>query len=138
MKETLRIHTANSSGLPRVVPPGPDIEICGHMFPAGTVLSVPAYTLHHDKSIWGPDAECFRPERFLEPLTALQEKAYIPWSIGPRACIGRNVAEMQLSLTAALILRRYDFEVYQDVLEVSEGFLRKPKKCLVGIRPREM
>lgn len=40
-------------GLPRVVPPGEGITILGHHFPAYTVLSVPAYTIHHDKDIWG-------------------------------------------------------------------------------------
>jgi benzoate 4-monooxygenase len=92
--------------------------------------------VHHDKQTWGPDADFFRPERFYE-LTPLQEKAYIPFSIGPRACTGRNVAEMQMALTAALIVRRYDFQLHQDRLEVKEGFLRKPKSCWAGIQLRK-
>lgn len=64
IQETLRIHSTSSQGLPRVVPPGPGVEICGHHFPQGTVLSVPAYTMHHSKEIWGKDADEFRPERW--------------------------------------------------------------------------
>jgi benzoate 4-monooxygenase len=64
IQETLRIHSTSSQGLPRLVPPGPGVEIAGHHFPQGTVLSVPAYTMHHSKEIWGKDADEFRPERW--------------------------------------------------------------------------
>ena len=47
IQETLRIHSTSSQGLPRVVPPGPGVELAGHHFPQGVVLSVPAYTMHH-------------------------------------------------------------------------------------------
>lgn len=133
IKESLRIHSTNSSGLPRVVTPGDGVRICGHHFPAGTVLSVPAYTLHHSHEIWGPDADDFRPDRW-DSITETQKQAFIPFSVGPRACTGRNVAEMQLALTAALIFRRYDFELYEKDLETREGFLRKPVRCLAGIK----
>jgi len=68
IQETLRIHSTSSTGLPRVVPPGPGVSLAGHHFPQGTVLSVPAYTIHHSKEIWGDDADEFRPERW-ETLT---------------------------------------------------------------------
>lgn len=63
IKETMRIHSTSSLGLPRVVPPG-GIEVSGRYFPAETVLSVPSYTIHHSKEIWGPDADEFVPERW--------------------------------------------------------------------------
>ena len=64
IQETLRIHSTSSQGLPRTVPPGPGVDLAGHHFPQGTVLSVPAYTMHHSKEIWGKDADEFRPERW--------------------------------------------------------------------------
>ena len=64
IQETLRIHSTSSLGLPRVVPPGAGVEILGHHFPQDTVLSVPAYTIHHSKAIWGQDADEFVPERW--------------------------------------------------------------------------
>lgn len=60
IQETLRIHSTSSQGLPRVVPPGDGLEVAGRKFPQGTVLSVPAYVMHHSKEIWGPDADEFR------------------------------------------------------------------------------
>ncbi|KAI6846115.1 Benzoate [Hortaea werneckii] len=122
IQETLRIHSTSSQGLPRVVPPGPGVDLAGHHFPQGVVLSVPAYTMHHSKEIWGPDADEYRPERW-EKLTDMQKQAFIPFSYGPRACVGRNVAEMELALIVATVFRRYEFELYQDHLETREGFL---------------
>ena len=100
IKETLRIHSTSSLGLPRIIPPSsPGIELHGHHFSAGTVLSVPAYTIHHSKEIWGADANEYDPDRWgKERLTERQKKAFIPFSYGPRACVGQNVAVMELAI----------------------------------------
>ncbi|KAJ2904299.1 Benzoate 4-monooxygenase 3 [Zalerion maritima] len=138
INEALRRHSTSGIGLPREVPPeSPGVTIHGHFFPAGTVLSVPTYTIHHDKGIWGEDAEDFRPERW-ENVTTRQKNAFIPFSFGPRACIGRNVAEMELKLIVATWARRYDVVLRQGVMETREGFLRKPLALKVGISRREV
>ena len=135
INETLRIHSTSSLGLPRIVPPGPGVSICNHHFPQGTVLSVPAYTIHHSRSIWGLDADEFRPERWApENLTETQKASFIPFSYGPRACVGRNVAEMELALIVATVARRYSFELRQAEWETREGFLRKPLACRMGLK----
>lgn len=64
IQETLRIHSTSSQGLPRLVPPGEGVDLAGHHFPQGVVVSVPAYVMHHSKEIWGKDADEFRPERW--------------------------------------------------------------------------
>lgn len=135
IQETLRIHSTSSMGLPRVVPPGPGIDILGHHFPPYTVLSVPSYTIHHSKEIWGQDADKFNPDRW-DNLTERQKTAFIPFSYGPRSCVGRNVAEMELALIVSTTFRSYDFELYQKELDTREGFLRKPLECMVGIKKR--
>lgn len=132
----MRIHSTSSLGLPRVVPAGAGITIRGHLFPQGTVLSVPAYTIHHSTDIWGPDADEFRPERW-EKVTERQKAAFIPFSHGPRACVGRNVAEMELALIVSTVFGRYQFELYQDEMETREGFLRKPLALEVGMKRRQ-
>jgi benzoate 4-monooxygenase len=136
IQETMRIHSTSALGLPRLVPPGAGVEILGHHFPPYTVLSVPSYTIHHSKEIWGPDAEEFKPERW-NNLTERQKTGFIPFSYGPRSCVGRNVAEMELALIVSTTFRRYDFDLYQQELETREGFLRKPLECLVGIKKRQ-
>lgn len=135
INETLRIHSTSSLGLPRLVPAGDGVTILGHHFPANTVLSVPAYTIHHSKEIWGNDADEFVPDRW-DTVTERQKTAFIPFSYGPRSCVGRNVAEMELALIVGTTFRRYEFDLYQEVLETREGFLRKPLECMVGIKKR--
>ncbi|KAH6670513.1 putative benzoate 4-monooxygenase [Halenospora varia] len=135
IQETMRIHSTSALGLPRVVPPGTGVDILGHHFDPYTVLSVPSYTIHHSKEIWGENAEEFVPERW-ENLTERQKTGFIPFSHGPRSCVGRNVAEMELALIISTTFRRYEFELYQDELETREGFLRKPLACMIGVKKR--
>jgi len=145
INETMRIHSTSSLGLPRLVPdatpenPNPKpVEILGYSFPPGTVLSVPAYTIHHSKEIWGPDADEFVPERWEEGrLTQKQKDSFIPFSYGPRACVGRNVAEMELKCIVATVFRNFEFRDEQEgEMQTREGFLRKPLGYDVGIRRR--
>ena len=70
-------------------------------------------------------------------LCCRQKSAFIPFSYGPRACVGRNVAEMELALIVSTVFRRYEFELYQNHLETREGFLRKPLGLEVGMRKRK-
>jgi len=137
INETLRIHSTSGIGLPRQVPDdSPGLHLAGYFFPPGTVLSVPTYTMHHSREIWGPDADEFRPERW-ESVTARQKNAFNPFSYGPRACVGRNVAEMEMKLIAATWARRYEVFLRQDVMETREGFLRKPLGLEIGLRRRK-
>ncbi|KAL2868047.1 cytochrome P450-domain-containing protein [Aspergillus lucknowensis] len=137
--ETMRIHSTSALGLPREIPAGnPPVEISGHIFKPGDVLSVPSYTIHHSTEIWGPDADDFVPERW-DParLTARQKAAFIPFSTGPRACVGRNVAEMELLVICATVFRMFDWQLQQDgPMETREGFLRKPLGLKVGVKRR--
>ncbi|GAB1195520.1 hypothetical protein APSETT444_004781 [Aspergillus pseudonomiae] len=138
INESLRHHSSISLGLPREIPRGtPGLTIRGRYYPPGTVLSVPIYTVHHLKEVWGPDVDEFRPERW-ENLTPRQKKAFIPFSYGPRACLGRNLAEMELRLITATWARRYDFVLRKDEMEVCEGLARKPIAVNVGLKRREI
>ncbi|KAF3771129.1 cytochrome P450 [Cryphonectria parasitica EP155] len=138
VNETLRYHSTSGIGLPRQIPQdsgAQGVTILGHYFPPGTVLSVPSYTIHHSKVIWGPDADEFRPERW-DSVTTRQKNAFIPFSYGPRACVGRNVAEMEMKLIVATWARRYSVFLRQDYMDTSEGFLRKPLGLEIGLMRR--
>jgi len=142
INETLRIHSTSSLGLPRVVPPE-GTTICGEFFVGDTILSVPAYTIHHSDDIWG-DAGVFRPERWFE-LTELQKKSFIPFSTGPRACVGQNVAELELMTIVATLFSGWDWKFAEGEkqgfpgapLDTAEGFLRKPLGLNVGVKRRK-
>ncbi|KAK7422155.1 hypothetical protein QQZ08_009623 [Neonectria magnoliae] len=138
VNESLRHHSSISLGLPREIPQGSQgLHLKGTYYPPGTVLSVPIYTVHHLQDVWGPDAREFKPERW-EDVTPRQKKAFIPFSYGPRACLGRNLAEMELRLITATWARRYDFVLRKDEMQVVEGLARKPIAVNVGMKRREV
>jgi benzoate 4-monooxygenase len=135
--EAMRLHSTSALGLPRLVTATSGVSFEGTRFPMGTVLSVPSYTLHHDPHIWGDDVKVFNPDRWLPAnLTQRQKMAFNPFSHGPRACVGQNVALMELELIVGTLFRRYEFVLEQEELECTEGFSKKPVECWVRIRRR--
>ncbi|QRV78958.1 cytochrome P450 family protein [Ceratobasidium sp. AG-Ba] len=137
INEGLRLHSTSGVGLPRVIPPGLSLEIGGERFNEGTILSVPTYSVHHSEEVWGEDSELYRPERWLERDVG---KEFNPFSYGPRACVGRNLANMEMLLIIGSLFHRYEFELHkpEQKLLTREGFLRKPLECMLGIRRREL
>ncbi|KDR76603.1 hypothetical protein GALMADRAFT_247011 [Galerina marginata CBS 339.88] len=125
--ESLRIFATNAFGMPRIVPDGMSVSIEGTTFYAGTELSSPAYTIQHDPAIWGADADTFRPERWLEPGSSQLKKYLLTFGVGPRMCIGKNLAVLQMQILVATFVMRYDL-VLRDEKELRsvEGFMHKP------------
>jgi benzoate 4-monooxygenase len=60
------------------------MTISGQFFPEGTVLSVPSYTVHRDPTVWGEDADAYRPGRWFGDNQAAMQKTFNPFSVGPR------------------------------------------------------
>ena len=83
INEALRLHSTSGIGLPRIVPEG-GMMVPGHFFKEGTVLSVPSYTIHRDRKVWGDDVTAYRPERWFEGDNDEIQKAFNPFSYGPR------------------------------------------------------
>lgn len=83
----------------------------GHVLPAGANVIISIYELHHRKDIWGDDADQFRPERFSrENIKSLDPYAYIPFSKGPRMCIGWKYAILLMKINLALVLMRFEVD----------------------------
>lgn len=61
----MRLHPGVAFPLERYVPPGGAV-ICGNWLPEGTNVSVNAAVIHLDRSVYGDDAEHFRPERWID------------------------------------------------------------------------
>ncbi|OQD87706.1 hypothetical protein PENANT_c005G03902 [Penicillium antarcticum] len=134
--EGMRLHSTSAIGLPRLIADScAGVEFEGFHLPPGTILSVPSYTIHHMKEVWGDDVDEFKPDRWLN-LTPQQKIAFNPFSYGPRACVGQNVAIMELQLIIGTLFHRYEFALYQPTMESHEGFSKKPKECYAGIRLR--
>lgn len=82
----------------------------GEYFPSGTIVGVPTYALHHDERYF-QNPFTYNPDRWLDATESEQRKAFIPFSLGPRGCIGRGVALFELYHAVARVLFTYDIRL---------------------------
>ena len=80
----------------------------GVRIPAGSVVVVSPWLLHHDER-WWRDPGAFRPERWLEGDDARPRHAYLPFGGGSRSCIGEGFAGLEIRLLLATIATRWSF-----------------------------
>lgn len=101
--------------------------------PAGATVVITTILLHRDKKIYGPNPDKFDPDNFLPERSANRHYyAFIPFSAGPRSCVGRKYAMLKLKVLLSTILRNYrihsdlkedDFKLQADIiLKREEGF----------------
>ncbi|CAK7340024.1 unnamed protein product [Dovyalis caffra] len=81
--------------------------------PKGVCLWTLIPTLHRDPEIWGSDANEFKPERFTWGVSkaCTFPQAYIPFGVGPRLCLGKNFAMVELKVVLSLIVSKFSFSL---------------------------
>jgi cytochrome P450 len=99
-----------------------DVTIGGYDLPRGQVVLISSYALHHRAEIW-PDPERFDPSRFEHAAEEKRHRqAYLPFSAGPRTCIGNLFALMEGPIVLATILRRVDLELRSQAVIEPEAY----------------
>lgn len=116
LKEGMRMHPA--TGLPfwRVVPKG-GATICGMYFPEGANVGINSWVAHRNRDVWGADADVFRPERWLESDEAKLKEMnamFMPFGLGSRTCIGKNISLLEISKVIPQLVRNYDISLDGD------------------------
>ena len=99
-----------------------DDEIGGYKIPKGLNVLIPVYQIQRDEQYWERPLD-FIPERFTqEKLKNYHKFLYFPFGGGPRLCIGRNFAIMEMQVIVPMILQHFslhkpaDFKFKQDPL----------------------
>lgn len=99
-----------------------DLKVKEHTVPAGSTALVCFTLLHNDPALF-ERPHAFLPERFSgEKCTHRKAHAFIPFSIGPRSCIGKGLAMLEIKLVLAAILRRYHLVAVTKRDELRLGF----------------
>ncbi|KAJ5884522.1 cytochrome P450 52A12 [Penicillium tannophilum] len=122
VKEVLRLYPTvpfnNRVALQDTVLPrggGPD-GLSPIVVPAGSEISLPHYPLYRRKDIFGDDAEEFVPERWLSSddekssdSWTKQSENYLPFSIGKRACPGRQIALETVRYATVRLIQHFPY-----------------------------
>uniref|UniRef100_A0A7N1A8Y4 11-oxo-beta-amyrin 30-oxidase n=1 Tax=Kalanchoe fedtschenkoi TaxID=63787 RepID=A0A7N1A8Y4_KALFE len=89
-------------------------EVLGNLtLPAGVQVTVPILSIQRDPELWGEDANEFKPDRFSDGVSSATkgQVKFIPFSWGPRICIGQNFAVLEAKMAMTLILQQISFEL---------------------------
>ncbi|KAH8711861.1 cytochrome P450 [Phaeosphaeriaceae sp. PMI808] len=112
LSESKRLHPPFAHTLARVVPKG-GIELEGQWIPAGTTVGVNPWVLGRDKTLFGDDADVFRPERWLEfstEQTKTAEASSMFFGNGVRSCPGQHLAEAIFTKAIPLLMMNLKFK----------------------------
>ena len=116
-----------------------DCIIDKHVVPKGTQVLIFTYLIHHSPLIW-EDPEVFDPDRFLmENLIGRHPYAYIPFSAGPRNCIGQRFALLEEKVMLSQLLRNFtvtSHERREDIRMVGDLILRPAKPLNIILTKR--
>ncbi|XP_049825941.1 cytochrome P450 4C1 isoform X3 [Aethina tumida] len=99
----------------------------GYILPKDTNVSLRIYDMHHNPNVY-ENPENFDPYRFLPENSAKRHPfAYLPFSAGPRNCIGQKYAILELKTALCGILKTFKLEAVdtpQDIVFITELVLR--------------
>ncbi|KAJ2994051.1 hypothetical protein NUW58_g1654 [Xylaria curta] len=111
--EGMRMHPSITFQLPRKAPKN-GIALGGHFIPGGTVISMSTAAQNRLKTIFGEDADEWRPERWLDSdIDTLKrmEKGLSTFGYGTRACLGKNLAILSIYKLISNLVARYELQL---------------------------
>ncbi|KAJ7250654.1 cytochrome P450 [Mycena rebaudengoi] len=159
VKETLRWRGVDPLGVPHRLCQDDWYEVDGRrMFlPKDTIVVANVWGLNHDKSVYGEDADDFRPERHLDESGNLKssvpdtkDESHVGYGFGRRICVGRHVANQSMFIQIASLFWSFDITpgkdangnvVLPDPMDsVDEGLIVRPAPfiCTVTARSSEV
>eukprot|EP00250_Pteridium_aquilinum_P020951 c24998_g1_i2 orf=391-1965(+) len=105
--------------------PPRSIKLGDILIPGGTSLMIPILPLQVDPTLWGPDAQDFNPQRFGNGVVKACNHpiAFLPFSTGPRNCVGQNFALIEAKIILCMLLQRFRFRL-------SPGYKHSPTSSI--------
>jgi cytochrome P450 len=124
VREGLRVFPPVTDVVPKKVPKDGDrVTINGkeYFLPGNTDISYNAWGVHHDKDMFGQDADHFRPERWLleenkeneEKLTAMRRTTEMIFGYGKYQCLGKPIAWLEITKVIFEFVRHFDWALAQ-------------------------
>ncbi|XP_059804076.1 steroid 17-alpha-hydroxylase/17,20 lyase [Hypanus sabinus] len=140
ISETLRIQPVSPLLIPHVALV--DTSIGGYTIPKGTQVTVNLWAIHHDEREW-KNPDIFDPTRFLNKEGKHMHSpspSFMPFSAGPRVCVGEVLTKMLLFLFFATFLQRFsvEFPPGQRLADLERKFtiVQQPKDFKLQLKTR--
>ncbi|KAG8226957.1 hypothetical protein J437_LFUL009508 [Ladona fulva] len=116
-----------------------DLKMGEYLIPEETKIHLHIRNIHHNPSIF-PQPDKFDPDRFLpEAVRARHPYAYVPFSAGPRNCIGQRFAMLEMKAVISAIVHRYRIiavDTPEDVSVIIDLVLRSSHGINIKLEPR--
>ncbi|KAI0212471.1 Cytochrome P450 4F4 [Lamellibrachia satsuma] len=129
MKESLRLHPPVMEVGRRTANDVPFED--GRKAPKGASFLVDINGTHYNPELW-PNPEVYDPDRFAQDKVQNRSPfSYIPFSAGPRNCIGQQFAQNEMKTAVALILK--NFELTHDVTRPPERDMEIVSRSKTGL-----
>ena len=108
-----------------------DMTLAGIMLPKGTLLNLNPHIMNHHPDLWGPTHDVFDPERWETQKNDVY--AFQSFSNGPRICIGKAFAYLELKCLLVALMRKFKWEDTGEAVIAESKFVYRPRG---GIRVR--
>ncbi|GAB0494234.1 hypothetical protein MMPV_005525 [Pyropia vietnamensis] len=142
-KEITRLFPATAGGPSRRPATTLTLPSDGSIIPAGTAIKLPQYVVLHDEVAY-PDAYAFRPERWLPSGPGgvagvkTADASYFPFGLGPVACPGRRLSQLEWKAAIVGILWAYQLQVATgEPVRALDLFTLRPSRYEVRVTRRE-
>ncbi|CAI9259621.1 unnamed protein product [Lactuca saligna] len=113
LSETLRLYPSVPEDSKHVI--ADDVLPDGTVVPAGSSITYSIYSTGRMKFIWGEDVLEFKPERWLskdgKKFEIKDQYRFVSFNAGPRICLGKDLAYLQMKSIAAAVLLRHQLSV---------------------------
>lgn len=122
IKETFRLHPAARFSPERVLPLEGAV-VAGQRLPGGTVVSMNAWVVHRNESVFGEDVESFIPERWLsdnperQKQIAEMSRTLFHFGSGRFGCIGKNISLLEMYKLVPSLLLKFDMSLARQEAE---------------------
>ena len=114
--------------------------IDNYILPKGVMVSLSILLTHRNPAVW-LDPLKFDPDRFLpENSKNRNPYAYVPFSAGPRNCIGQKFAQLEEKIVLTAILRKWRVKSVKTVDTIKFGgslILRPSEDVLIHFTPKK-
>ncbi|KAL4802215.1 putative cytochrome P450 monooxygenase [Aspergillus unguis] len=122
--ESARLRPIANYTYPQYLPT--DRAVGGYLIPRGTYIIVDANALNRRDAAWGPDADQFRPRRYMgKPASEFRYRLW-RFGFGPRQCPAQPLADTMLKCLVAHVLGKYRVSIPEVLVNGEEWRHRKP------------